>query len=96
MSPILRHEKTTFAYIKYSNLYIVAMTRTNANIALIFVYLYRMVQVSFYLQHRGYLIFRNLALFTITGKDKHNHRPINKLPHISKCSVQFTLIYTIH
>lgn len=44
VSPILRHEKTTFAYIKYSNLYIVAMTRTNANIALIFVYLYRMVQ----------------------------------------------------
>ena len=44
LSPILQHEKTTFAYIKYSNLYMVAMTRTNANIALIFVYLYRMVQ----------------------------------------------------
>ena len=45
MSPILQYEETTFAYIKYNNLYIVAMTRTNANVALIFVYLYRMIQV---------------------------------------------------
>ena len=45
MTPILRHEKTTFAYIKYANLYLVAMTRTNANVTLIFVYLYRMIQV---------------------------------------------------
>lgn len=49
LSPILQHEKTTFAYIKYSNLYLVAMTRTNANTTLIFVYLYRMIQVILFI-----------------------------------------------
>jgi len=44
-SPIIVHGDVTFVYIKYMNLYIVATTKTNANVALIFVFLHRVVQV---------------------------------------------------
>ncbi|XP_065069275.1 AP-1 complex subunit mu-1-like [Rhopilema esculentum] len=44
-SPIIVHGDVTFVYIKNNNLYIVATTKTNANVALIFVFLHRLVQV---------------------------------------------------
>jgi len=44
-TPIIQYDKTTFAYIKHNNLYLVATTRRNANIALIFVFLHKLVEV---------------------------------------------------
>lgn len=44
-SPILVHEKVTFVYIKHNNLYLVATTIKNANVALIFQFLHRLVEV---------------------------------------------------
>ena len=45
LTPILRHSDTTLAYIKYNNLYLVSMTKTNANIALVFTFLHKIVAV---------------------------------------------------
>lgn len=46
LTPILQTVECTFAYIKYNNLYIVSTTKKNANIALVFVFLHKIVQVS--------------------------------------------------
>ena len=43
--PILVHEKVTFVYIKCNNLYLVATTIKNANVALIFQFLHKAVEV---------------------------------------------------
>ncbi|XP_065904131.1 AP-1 complex subunit mu-1-like [Dysidea avara] len=45
VSPIIVHEKVTFVYIKHNNLYLVATTIKNANVALIFTFLHKIVQV---------------------------------------------------
>lgn len=45
MTPIIQHGDVTFAFIKYNNLYIVSVTRKNANIALVFQFLHKLVQV---------------------------------------------------
>jgi AP-1 complex subunit mu len=45
MSPILFHEKVTFIYVKHRNLYLVATTIKNANVAVIFSFLHRIVEV---------------------------------------------------
>ncbi|KAI9372535.1 adaptor complexes medium subunit family [Aspergillus egyptiacus] len=42
-SPILTLGSTTFSHVKHENIYIVAVTRSNANAALIFEFLYRLV-----------------------------------------------------
>ena len=47
VTPILRAENTTFAYIKHQNLYVVAATKKNANVALVFVFLHKLVQVCY-------------------------------------------------
>ncbi|XP_065176762.1 AP-1 complex subunit mu-1 [Sycon ciliatum] len=44
-APIIVMENVTFVYIKHNNLYIVATTRKNANVALIFVFLHKLVEV---------------------------------------------------
>lgn len=46
LTPILQTNDCTFSYIKYNNLYIVSTTKKNANIALVFVLLHKIVQVS--------------------------------------------------
>ena len=46
-TPIVVWGDVTFVYIKYNNLYIVATTKINANAALIFTFLHRLVQVSY-------------------------------------------------
>ena len=46
ITPLVQTTECTFAYIKYNNLYIVATTKKNANIALVFVFLHKLVQVS--------------------------------------------------
>ena len=40
--PIVTHLKHTFAYIRYNNLYLVAVTRRNANVAIIFTFLHKL------------------------------------------------------
>jgi len=45
VTPVLQSEDTSFAYIKYNNLYIVSSTRKNANITLVFAFLHKIVQV---------------------------------------------------
>lgn len=45
MTPIIQHGNVTFIYIKYNNLYMVATTKKNANVALVFQFLHRVVQV---------------------------------------------------
>jgi len=45
ISPIITSEDVTFVYIKYNNLYIVTTTKTNANVALVFSFLHRLVLV---------------------------------------------------
>jgi len=44
-TPILQYDNTTFSYIKHNNLYIMAATRKNANVALVFVFLHKLVEV---------------------------------------------------
>lgn len=45
VTPILSHNGITFMYIKYNNLYLVATTKKNANVALVFAFLHKIVQV---------------------------------------------------
>lgn len=42
-SPILTLGSTTFSHVKHENIYLVAATKTNANSALIFEFLYRFI-----------------------------------------------------
>lgn len=45
LSPILSHGGTTFMYIKYNNLYLVTMSKKNANVALVFTILHKICHV---------------------------------------------------
>lgn len=45
LTPILQTNDCTFAYIKTNNLFIVSTTKKNANIALVFVFLHKIVRV---------------------------------------------------
>ncbi|KAJ5894519.1 hypothetical protein N7495_006210 [Penicillium taxi] len=42
-SPILTLGSTTFSHVKHENIYLVAVTRSNANAALVFEFLYRLI-----------------------------------------------------
>eukprot|EP00090_Calanus_glacialis_P021084 TRINITY_DN3252_c0_g1_i1.p1 TRINITY_DN3252_c0_g1~~TRINITY_DN3252_c0_g1_i1.p1 ORF type:complete len:423 (-),score=172.24 TRINITY_DN3252_c0_g1_i1:474-1742(-) len=44
-TPLIKTEECTFAYIKHSNVYIVATTRKNSNIVMLFTLLHRICQV---------------------------------------------------
>jgi len=45
MSPIIQHNEITFIFIKYNNLYLVATSKKNANVAMVFSFLHKLVQV---------------------------------------------------
>lgn len=45
LTPIIQHGNITFAFIKYNNLYLVSVAKKNANIALVFQFLHKIVQV---------------------------------------------------
>ncbi|XP_044138754.1 AP-1 complex subunit mu-2 isoform X2 [Bufo gargarizans] len=45
LTPLLIHGKVHFLWIKHSNLYLVALTNKNANAALVYSFLYRVVEV---------------------------------------------------
>ena len=45
LTPILQHGDVGFIYIKYNNLYLVSSSKKNANVALVFQFLHRIVQV---------------------------------------------------
>lgn len=44
-TPIIQLDSVSFAYVKTNNLYIVSITKKNANIAMVFVFLHKVVQV---------------------------------------------------
>jgi AP-2 complex subunit mu-1 len=44
-APIVQMEGTTFIFVKHTNLYLVAATRGNPNVALIFEYLYQKIRI---------------------------------------------------
>ncbi|XP_064476677.1 AP-1 complex subunit mu-1 [Ornithodoros turicata] len=45
VTPILRHGEVAFMYIKHNNLYLVATSKKNANVALIFAFMHKIVTV---------------------------------------------------
>jgi AP-2 complex subunit mu-1 len=45
-SPIITLGSTSFYHIKYENLYLVAVTKNNANTALVFEFLYKIAQLG--------------------------------------------------
>lgn len=45
MVPIIQHAGIIFVYVKYNNLYLVSTTKKNANIALVFSFLHKIIQV---------------------------------------------------
>uniref|UniRef100_A0A668A8N0 Adaptor related protein complex 1 subunit mu 3 n=1 Tax=Myripristis murdjan TaxID=586833 RepID=A0A668A8N0_9TELE len=45
ITPLVTHGSSHFLWIKHSNLYLVAMTKKNANAALVYSFLYKIVQV---------------------------------------------------
>lgn len=45
-SPILTLGSTTFSHVKHENIYLVAITKSNANAALVFEFLYRFVALG--------------------------------------------------
>uniref|UniRef100_A0A7N6AT18 MHD domain-containing protein n=1 Tax=Anabas testudineus TaxID=64144 RepID=A0A7N6AT18_ANATE len=45
MTPLVSHGSAHFMWIKHSNLYLVAMTKKNANAALVYSFLYKIIQV---------------------------------------------------
>lgn len=45
-SPIIQHGNTTFIFIKYNSLYLVATSKKNANVTMVFSFLHKLVQVS--------------------------------------------------
>jgi len=45
VSPIIQHGGVTFCFIKYNNLYLVSVTKKNANVAMVFQFLHKVVQV---------------------------------------------------
>ncbi len=46
MNPLIKTEECTFAFIKHTNLYVVATTRKNSNIAMLFALLHKICQVK--------------------------------------------------
>lgn len=45
-SPILTLGSTTFSHVKHENIYIVAVTKSNVNAALVFEFLYRLIALG--------------------------------------------------
>ncbi|CDW55306.1 clathrin coat assembly protein ap 1 [Trichuris trichiura] len=45
IAPILYHQDATFYYVKHTNLYLVALSRKNSNVAAVFAFLYKIVEV---------------------------------------------------
>ncbi|XP_050403424.1 AP-1 complex subunit mu-1 isoform X1 [Patella vulgata] len=45
VTPIIQHNNVTFIYIKYNNLYCVATSKKNSNVALVFSFLHKIVQI---------------------------------------------------
>lgn len=46
ISPVIHYEGASFIYVKYNYLYLVALTKRNANAAVVFAFLYRLINVS--------------------------------------------------
>ena len=61
--PLIKTDECTFAYIKHSNLYVVATTRKNSNIAMLFTLLHKICAVmQEYFKEVGYSFFRSWSV----------------------------------
>lgn len=49
LAPVIQLGSVTCSYVKYNSLYLVCLTRKNANIAMIFSFLYKLISVCLYL-----------------------------------------------
>jgi len=58
MTPIIQHGDVTFSFIKYNNLYLVSVTKKNANVAMVFQFLHKVVQVTCCVCSLGYTMYR--------------------------------------
>lgn len=47
LTPLLQTQEATFAYIKYNNIYLVATTKRNSNVVMIFTLLHKICSVGF-------------------------------------------------
>ncbi|XP_044269616.1 AP-1 complex subunit mu-1-like [Tribolium madens] len=45
-SPLLHHDGVSFAYVKHEGLYIISIMKKNANITLVFTFLYKFIQIA--------------------------------------------------
>ncbi|VDM21299.1 unnamed protein product [Hydatigera taeniaeformis] len=45
ISPVIHYEGASFIYVKYNYLYLVALTKRNANAAVVFAFLYRLINI---------------------------------------------------
>lgn len=62
-SPVLYEDGTAFIYIQYSNLYLLAMARSNVNAAAVIVFLHKIVEIfKQYFQEVG------LSYFTMSSQ----------------------------
>ncbi|KAJ5576012.1 hypothetical protein N7535_002938 [Penicillium sp. DV-2018c] len=91
-SPILTLGSTTFSHVKHENIYLVAVTKSNANAALVFEFLYRLIMLgkSYFGKLDEEAVKNNFVLIyeLLDGKMKKN-RCISPLPQWSSNSHDF-------
>ncbi|EEC14244.1 clathrin coat assembly protein, putative [Ixodes scapularis] len=65
VTPIMRHADIAFMYIKHNNLYLVSTSKKNANVALIFAFLHKIVTVIFGRTRNFYVtrILKKISLY---------------------------------
>lgn len=59
VSPVIQDETTNYIYVQYSNLYLLALARTNVNAAAILAFLHKLIEIF---KH----YFREVRYFYIT------------------------------
>ena len=64
MTPLIKTEECTFAFIKHSNVYVVATTRKNSNISMLFSLLHRICQVAVLRKFQGHWEVKFYLLYT--------------------------------
>ena len=63
LTPLLQTEECTFAFIRRNNLYVVATTKRNSNIAMIFSLLHKICTVNF--NHQSDICSKNYSFFSV-------------------------------
>lgn len=91
-SPILTLGSTTFSHVKHENIYLVAVTKSNANAALIFEFLYRLVTLgkSYFGKFDEEAVKNNFVLIyeLLDGLSSSSPLPLLYIPGSSKLTDQ--------